>query len=156
MEKKYGEFKEIYDHCKLEESGIQIDDEIKFELLEERNLHLAKMFYELALNNKFDVVSGLIDLDIRGQLPNDISHLIDSLTVKRSFIEPGEGRLTCINCKWWCKTNPPGANTGECRRYPPQIVEEKHTGGMIIHSKWPRTGAMNFCGEWKESENQDG
>lgn len=46
---------------------------------------------------------------------------------------------TCETCRWW-KAVPPDRNVGNCKRFPPQVIEGDW--------EFPLTAKTDLCGEW--------
>lgn len=57
----------------------------------------------------------------------------------------------CENCKFWKETADDGS-TGECQRYPPQLVT--NSVGTVIDAAWPTVDADDWCGEWKPGQEE--
>jgi len=65
----------------------------------------------------------------------------------------------CEGCKFWSDA---GNDTGECRRYPPMILQPTSLEILSITtpdvvdeqierlSRWPIVDASDWCGEWKK------
>lgn len=62
-----------------------------------------------------------------------------------------ENRPTiCANCTYWKRHEGESlleqAETGECKRFPPQIILTDDGNGVCIR---PSTGFKDFCGEYQ-------
>lgn len=58
----------------------------------------------------------------------------------------------CWRCKFFNHLAPEevvSEETGECRRYPPQAMDD---GEGNLYAQFPPTGWTEWCGEYKEQE----
>lgn len=74
----------------------------------------------------------------------------------------------CEHCQFWMTLQPGGAQnrTGECRRFPPQLIASVYTDGpnerrgrghtetySSTETVWPETKSADWCGEFLETAN---
>lgn len=58
----------------------------------------------------------------------------------------------CVNCKHWSGVSGSVPHQGDCRRYPPIVIEatiEDHAMYNVLdHCFFPNTTGVEVCGEW--------
>jgi hypothetical protein len=54
---------------------------------------------------------------------------------------------TCATCRHWNASAT--ADTGECRRHPPQAISFKVGDAMKFETRFPATAGNDWCGEYE-------
>jgi len=70
---------------------------------------------------------------------------------EQDYSDGEEGDVACATCAYW---NQDDFDSGECRRYPPTImnVVSEEDGSILPTSLFPRTENTWYCGEFEMAE----
>lgn len=66
--------------------------------------------------------------------------------------------VRCETCRFWVGSGSEGYTSeygvdGVCRQAAP--VAEIHVGSYVAPLKWPKTGSLQWCGQWRPGSRDD-